>query len=159
MPVKARTWRSDKPVFVIDSREQLPFSFADARAGSVVKALPAGDYSIEGFETKVAIERKSLADFISTVVHGRERFEAELQKLTQYEHAWVIVEGSLEDILSGNYRSKINPGSLLGITTALMTDYIPIIFACNRACARALTEALLLRCYKRMILKEKSNGI
>jgi ERCC4-type nuclease len=146
-----------KPVIVIDSREQLDYSFT--RAESVIKALPAGDYSLQGFEDKVAIERKSLADFVSTVVHGRERFEAELQKLVGYEHTWVIVEGSLEDILSGNYRSKINPGSLLGITTALMTDYIPIIFAYNRACARALTEALLLRCYKRLLLKDKTNGL
>ncbi|MBI5787821.1 MAG: ERCC4 domain-containing protein [Candidatus Schekmanbacteria bacterium] len=151
MPEKAPpTWPS-KPVIVIDSREQLPFSFADTRAGSVVRALPAGDYSLEGFEGNVAIERKSLTDFVSTVVHERTRFEAELQKLKGYEHAWVIVEGSLEDVLSGNYRSKITPQSLLGITTALMTDYIPILFAHNRACARALTEALLLRCYKRMI--------
>jgi ERCC4-type nuclease len=155
MPGKAPQTLRFNPVIVTDSREQLPYSFAGTRAGSVIKALPAGDYSLEGFENKVAIERKSLEDFISTVVHDRGRFEVELQKLAGYKHAWVVVEGSLEDVLSGNYRSKITPQSLLGITTALMVDYIPILFAGNRACARALTEALLLRCYKRMVLKDK----
>lgn len=142
------------PVFVIDSREQQPYAFDSTRIGSVVKGLPAGDYSLEGFETKVAVERKSLSDFISTVVHDRQRFETELQKLAGYEHAWVIVEGSVEDVLSGNYRSRINPKSLLGITTSLMTDYIPIIFAGSRPCARALVEALLLRCHKRFFKKQ-----
>ena len=147
--------RSDKPVIVIDSREQLPYSFT--LAGSVVKALPAGDYSVVGYETRFAVERKSLEDFISSVVHDRERFETELKKLVAYEHAWVVVEGSLEDILSGNYRSRINPNSLLGMATALMTDYIPIIFAGNRPCARALVEALLMRCYKRAVMKDSEN--
>jgi ERCC4-type nuclease len=142
------------PIFVIDSREQHPYRFDSTRTGSVVKGLPAGDYSLVGLETYVAVERKSLSDFISTVVHDRERFETELQKLRGYEYAWVIVEGSMEDVLSGNYRSRINPKSLLGITTSLMTDYIPILFAGNRPCARALVEALLLRCHKRFFKKQ-----
>jgi ERCC4-type nuclease len=150
MPEKAPQTCRFNPVFVVDSREQRPYSFTSA--GSVVKALPAGDYSLEGFEEKIAIERKSLSDYISSVVHNRRRFEAELQKLTGYEYAWVVVEGSLVDVLAGNYRSRINPKSLLGITTSLMTDYIPIVFAGNRPCARVLTEALLLRCYKRALI-------
>ena len=47
-------FRTSKPVVVIDSREQLPYSFNSGRVGSIVNALPAGDYSLEGLETDVA---------------------------------------------------------------------------------------------------------
>ncbi len=51
---------------VIDSREQQPYTFAC----EVVKAkLDAGDYSVVGFEQRVAVERKSLRDFVGTVIH------------------------------------------------------------------------------------------
>lgn len=54
---------SDKPIIVVDTREQRPYSFDEARVGGVVHAaLPAGDYSLLGQETRIAIERKSLAD-------------------------------------------------------------------------------------------------
>lgn len=50
---------------VIDSREKEPYTFAC----EVLKAkLDAGDYSVHGFEHQVAVERKSLADFVGTVI-------------------------------------------------------------------------------------------
>ncbi len=151
----SKTALSITPVIVIDSREQQPYYFDSGQVGSVTKALPAGDYSLDGFERQVAIERKSLSDFISTVVHDRERFEVELQILKSYEHAWVVIEGSMEDILFGNYRSKINSRALMGLITSFMADYIPIILASNRPCAKVLVEALLLRCHKRLIKKKQ----
>ena len=48
---KSMTSPPFKPVIVIDTREQRPYSFAEEVAGSVRKALPAGDYSVEGWET------------------------------------------------------------------------------------------------------------
>jgi DNA excision repair protein ERCC-4 len=46
---------------VVDTREQEPYGFDSESIASIRKALPAGDYSIEGFETRVAVERKSMA--------------------------------------------------------------------------------------------------
>ena len=67
---------------VIDSREQEPYTFAC----EVVKAkLDAGDYSVVGFEQRVAVERKSLRDFVGTVIHDYERFDRELEKLSAME--------------------------------------------------------------------------
>ena len=135
-----------KPTIVIDTREQRPYSFAADLAGSVRHALPAGDYSLLGLEASVAVERKALDDFVSTVIHARQRFARELTVLQTYSHAWIVVEGSLEDVLLGRYRSRATPQALLGITASLMIDYgIPVLFAHDRPCARLLVEALLLR--------------
>ena len=46
------------PVIIIDSREQIPYEFE----GSQVGTLKSGDYSLDGFQDRVAVERKSKAD-------------------------------------------------------------------------------------------------
>ena len=128
---------------VIDTREQRPYSFSEME--SITHALPAGDYSLEGLESRFAIERKSLADWISTVLRARRRFSVELKKLQTYEFAAVVIDASIEDILSGNYRSDIKPASLLGLTAGLMQSYSPVhfLFAGSRPHAHALAAELL----------------
>ncbi|MFQ5647332.1 MAG: ERCC4 domain-containing protein [bacterium] len=138
-----------KPVILIDSREQRPWAF-NKRVCTDTASLPAGDYSLKGFELQVAVERKSFEDLVNTVVHERERFGRELAKLKVYRYSWIVVEGSIEDIVSGSYRSRITPQSLLGIVTSLMTDFIPVVFAGDRVHAAITAEALLLRAYKRL---------
>jgi len=145
-----------KPVIVIDTREQQSYSFSEATvAGSVRKALPAGDYSVEGYETDIAIERKTLDDYISTIIHARGRFSRELTTLSTYRFAWIVVEGSLDEVLHGRYASRVHPAALMGLTMLVMTEYrIPVLFAHDRPCARALTEALLLTAAKRLARKK-----
>jgi len=59
---------------LVDTREQTPWSFPKTeqveRAG-----LTTGDYSLAGLEGLVAIERKSLEDFVSCCGKGRERWK------------------------------------------------------------------------------------
>jgi DNA excision repair protein ERCC-4 len=94
---------------IVDSREQQPFLFFDIRADAKdgnrpvqvqtkVAGLAAGDYSIEGFEDRIAIERKSFEDLFSTLSHGRDRFERELERLNALQFAAVVTEASWRDI-------------------------------------------------------------
>ena len=138
--------RASKPIIVIDTREQRGYTFASDRIGGVVHtALPAGDYSLQGYETQIAIERKSLDDYVQTVVHAQERFARELSLLRAYPRAWIVVEATLDDVLQGRYASRAHPQSVLGLTAALMTRYgIPVLFASDRPSAIALVETLLL---------------
>jgi len=126
---------------ITDTREQRPYSFEN----SIRKALPSGDYSLEGLEDSIAIERKSLDDYISSVIHSGGRFFRELKRLQAYEFAAVVIEGSISDILSGSYKSKVSPESLFGLTVALIRDYHPvhILFAGDRPHAYSLTAKLL----------------
>ena len=110
------------PQIVIDSREQRPYDFP----GAIRKALPAGDYSLEGCENKFAIERKSLPDWINTLLRGKRRFGRELEKLKTYDFACIVVESTVEDILAGDYKSELNPKSLLGLTVAIMHGFHPV---------------------------------
>jgi hypothetical protein len=65
---------------------------------TMVGTLKSGDYSLKGFESRVACERKSMADLFSTIGQGRDRFERELTRLAEMEFAAVVIEGTWEDI-------------------------------------------------------------
>ena len=57
-------------VIVTDSREQTPLVFT--RFPTITAGLVTGDYSVRGLEDHFAIERKSIADLVGSVIQGRE---------------------------------------------------------------------------------------
>ncbi len=135
---------------VVDTREQLPYQFDPARASTVRRALPAGDYSLEGFETRAAVERKSLEDFVGTVIRARFRFEHELLSLATYDLGCVVVEASMQDVLEHRYRAGVHPNAVLGAAFAIYVDHrVPVFFAGERNFACRLVEGLLARFYGR----------
>lgn len=109
------TKKQPNPVFpctvLIDSREQQKYSFrgisADVGQGGgnwtvpteVVK-LDAGDYSLDGYATAIAAERKSHADLLHTIGQERARFERELERLNAMAFATVVVEADWNTILN-----------------------------------------------------------
>jgi len=139
------------PVVVIDTREQQPYVFDAARVVSVRRALPVADYSLEGYESSVAVERKSLEDFIGTVIRARGRFEVELGALREFERRCVVVEASLEDIEAHRYAADVHPNALLGAAVAIAVDFdIPVYFCSNRQLACHFTERFLCRYHERV---------
>lgn len=118
-------------IILVDTREQTPWVFQDYEI--LRQALPVGDYSIMGCESSVVIERKSLHDFVQTIIHNRERFGKECKTLSQMPHVCIIVEGSIEDVKRHRYKSRAKPGSVLAIAESLERKYgIPIVWAGNR---------------------------
>lgn len=90
---------------IIDTREQAPYQFAGHKcqraSGSPIipllvttttHKLDTGDYSIEGMEDRVCVERKSLDDALGTFTTGRDRFERELERMEEFEAAAVVLE-------------------------------------------------------------------
>lgn len=141
---------NDLPVIIIDTREQAEFSFDPQLAATVRRALPAGDYSVVGLEGEVAVERKSLDDFVSTVIHARQRFRRELSKLSGYRAACVVVEANLLDILLGRYRGEAHPKAVLGSTLSILLDYgIPVYFCGTRPAACQFVQPYLLAAHAR----------
>jgi hypothetical protein len=97
---------------LVDTREQLPYDFVglkgDASEGGLPLTvrthrctLPAGDYSIEGYARMVCVERKSATDLAGTLTRGRRRFLAELDRLREYDAAWIVVEAELSELAKG----------------------------------------------------------
>jgi len=107
---------------VIDTREQLGWTFPD-NVETVSCGLHAADYSLLGFETLIGIERKSIDDLVSTVIHSRKRFTKELIRLQSYRFKIVAVEAELEDILEHRYSSDAHPNSIIGSILSLEMNY------------------------------------
>lgn len=130
---------------VVDTREQLPYAF-DPRLFEVTSAaLTSGDYSLIGAEGRIAIERKSLSDFIGSITTGRDRFFRELERLARLEFAAVVVESDFRALCSGAYRSKADPASVVGTALAITARFAPVLFAGDRAGGQRMTAGLLRR--------------
>ncbi len=136
---------------VIDTREQRPYAFDSSHVEVIRAALPAGDYSICGHEESIAVERKSLGDFVGTVINARGRFTRELEKLATYQAAVIVVEANLQDVIDHKYRSRAHPNAVLGSMIALQVEYgVPIQFCPTRELAGRFTAGLLRRNHKRI---------
>ncbi|HOP40532.1 MAG TPA: ERCC4 domain-containing protein [Geobacteraceae bacterium] len=133
-------------VIIIDTREQRPYGFS---VPTIRRKLDAGDYSIEGYESVAAVERKELNDYVQTVIYQKERFRKELKKLAGYRLKAIVVEASMSDILSKQYEGHISPVSVIGATVAIHLSYgVPIHFCSNRQIAVHYTETLLTHFYE-----------
>jgi DNA excision repair protein ERCC-4 len=109
------------PCVVIDTREQLPYSFPQEQFRTVIRTLQQGDYSLEGFEDRISIERKSLDDFVSSVI--LDRFWNELERLRSYERALIVVEAGRPDVTARKYKSNVDPRAIFGAEAAIFADY------------------------------------
>lgn len=124
-----------KPTVIIDAHEQLPYSFRDYAnwiGGTVVAALPTGDYSVVGMESQVAIERKSLIDLVLTLTHHRERFLRECERLAEFPYRAVLIEATWEELKSPYQDREIlslaHPNAIAGTLVALQARWnIPVV--------------------------------
>ena len=142
----------ERVTLIADSREQEVYAFDPVQVDMVRRALPAGDYSIAGLETRVAVERKSMDDFVSTVIRSRKRFSAELQKLQEMEFACVVVEANLADVFARRYRGGANPASVFGAAISIIVDHgVPVFFCSDRQVACRFTQDYLLRIHQHLL--------
>lgn len=141
-------------IVVVDTREVLPYTF---QTPSVRGTLKTGDYSLVDFEDKISIERKEKNDLIGCLSSGRDRFKRELVRGTKLGYFALVVEASLSDIVTGNYRSRMNPKSVVQSLISFSVKYrLPIFFADNRLYAQRLTESLLLKFYREIKKSEET---
>lgn len=127
-------------VVAVDTREQKPYRFPR----SEVKTLPTGDYSIVGLEDQVAVERKSKEDAYSSLGQGRARFERELERLSAFDYAAIVVETTLPDFLKAPVFSQMNPKAAMNSILAWSVKYrVCVFFGGDRRHGNALTCRLL----------------
>jgi ERCC4-type nuclease len=133
----------DQPItFIIDTREQLPYSLAPA----IRKGLPTGDYSILGFEKRVTIERKSINDYAMSIGKGRNRLKREFERMAQYKYAALVVECGYFHLKTGMYRSRIKANSAINTALSWSIRYkIPVWFVGNREGGEDATRRILIR--------------
>ena len=125
-----------KPVILVDTREKYPFDFSKFKnwiAGEKNQAIKVGDYSIEGMETLLVLERKTLSDLITTLIQQRTRFFKLCEKMTKYRWRALLIEASYEDIKSpydyDEFCTSAHPNAVSGTLDALEARYgIPVIY-------------------------------
>jgi DNA excision repair protein ERCC-4 len=116
---------------------------------TISKALKQGDYSIEGMENRIAIERKSKSDLYNTVGGSRSRFVRELARLNEMEHAAVIIEADWLDMMQQPLESLLTPASLNGSIVAWQQrfDRVHWWWLPGRAVAAKMVYKILDRFY------------
>lgn len=87
----------DPFTIIIDTREQIPWEFGFHNTAK--KKLDTGDYTIEGFENILAIERKKSVSEIATNL-SESRFSDVLDRLSKIKHPYMVFEFSLDEVYS-----------------------------------------------------------
>lgn len=80
---------------IIDTREQQPWEFD--RVAYANRKLDTGDYSIEGYEHLLCVERKKSVSEIANNITEK-RFKDVIDRMKTYKYSYLILEFSLEDI-------------------------------------------------------------
>lgn len=124
------------------------------------KALGAanGDYSVDGFEGRVHVERKSMNDAHGTILsYGdrQRRFERELENLSTIESSAVVVECSLGRLIAetpshGKKTTGENKRIIHRRLIGWMQDYSVPWFFCD---SREFAEITTFRFLKRFVRK------
>lgn len=96
--------KNDKQyVIIVDTREKNGYLFKeyDNCSGMIKKKLDTGDYSIEGLEDIICIERKaSLEEVVNNLLESSKRLEREIQRMNSYKHKFIVCEFSMNDIVN-----------------------------------------------------------
>lgn len=130
------------PRIVIDTREQTPFPLVEYQ--TVVKGIRTGDYSLEGFENHVAVERKSKQDAYGCVGSSRGRFELCLERLSELDRACVVIECGLADFAIPPARTKVDARMAVGSYISWSVKYrIPVFWCDTREYAERVTVRFL----------------
>lgn len=87
--------KKDDFTIIVDTREQLPWEFGNHTTSRT--KLDTGDYSIEGLEKLLSIERKQSVSEIANNITEK-RFPAFLSRLSEIPHKFMLFEFDLQDI-------------------------------------------------------------
>lgn len=95
-------------IIIQDTREQNPFDFSFYDCDISIATLKTGDYTIEGYEEIVCIERKkSAAELATNLGKHRERFENELERMRSFKYRYIVCEFSEDNLRKFPYNAKI----------------------------------------------------
>jgi len=93
-----------------DSREREGYFFSKFNNcnGMIEEKLDTGDYSIVGFEDKICIERKGCVEELAVNL-GQQKyaFLNEIERMKAYEHRFLVLEFSFEDLINFPDETKI----------------------------------------------------
>jgi ERCC4-type nuclease len=97
--------------FVIrDTREKEGYEFNNFNtcAGMIEQKLDTGDYSIQGLEDKICIERKGCVEELAINLGQKKyTFLNEIERMKVFPHKYLILEFSLQDLINFPQHTRI----------------------------------------------------
>jgi len=147
----------DPFTIIVDTREQQPWEFGYHETAK--KKLDTGDYSMEGFEEILAIERKKSVSELATNL-SESRFKNVLERLSQIRHPYMVFEFDIDDIYNFPVGSDI-PKKLWGklrisgnyiikrLIEFQLQYNIHIVFCGDPSNAERFSVSLMKRIYER----------
>lgn len=136
---------------IVDTREQQPWEFKEHAVSH--RKLDTGDYSIEGLEHLLCIERKkSISEFANNIVESR--FKDVIMRMSQLKYSFLLLEFELEDVMIYPIGStvpkrmwdkiKITPSFLIkNILDLQLQHNIKVIFCGNTTNATKIAEYIM----------------
>ena len=125
----------------VDIRERYPFTFANRQANTRREPLSAGDYGliVDGL-LQATVERKSLADLVSSLTTGKLRFQ--LTELSAVPRAAVVVEERYSQVFK---LDRVRPSVVADAIAECQIRFptVPIIFCDTRKLAQEWTYRFL----------------
>lgn len=94
----------DNFTIIVDTREQNSWEFGNHTTSRT--KLDTADYSIEGLEHLLAIERKQSVSEVATNITEK-RFPAFLERMSEIPHKFILFEFDLEDVYNFPVGSEI----------------------------------------------------
>lgn len=147
----------DPFTIIVDTREQQPWEFGLHTTSR--KKLDTGDYSIEGLESLLTIERKkSVSEIANNITESR--FKDVLQRMSIIPYKFMLFEFDLEDVYNFPVGSdipkklwdkiKISPKYLLKYLTELQLNYdIHVIYCGCAEDAEKMAVSIMKRVYEK----------
>ena len=111
---------------LIDRREQTPWDMSPMKVKH--KSIPSGDYSIDGLERFIALERKNWNDMLNCIGGRRQEFENCVARLACLKHSAIVIEGVYSDVIAGNFgMSKLTVAQVKGAVHS-WSRKVPVYF-------------------------------
>ena len=128
-----------------DDREKNPWVLKSMYFKMKRQRLITGDYTIDGYTSRVAVEKKSGLHELVQNISGidRKRFKSTLERLSKFEHKYFVIDGTLDDIdlvlKKLPSKTRIDKVSVCHWLTLISVKYgIPVIFLGNKNSTRKL---------------------
>jgi DNA excision repair protein ERCC-4 len=137
-------------ILVVDTREQDALFKRPVKGLVMVRdTIPAGDYSVRGFESEIVIERKSINDLYGSMFSDWDRESKKLLKIAEYRRKWLLIEGREDEVLQFQQFSTVHPNSMRGRLVSIQVRLgIPIYYASTRKDAERFVLDILTKYYR-----------
>lgn len=148
--------KDDSFTIIIDTREQKPWTFENHTTAN--HKLDTGDYSIQGLENLVTIERKrNVAEIANNITESR--FQDVIDRLSKIKYSFILLEFDLQNVLDYPVGStipkrlwskiRITPAFLIKHLLELQLEHnIKVIFCGSSSNAEKMALSILKKIHR-----------